>query len=131
MVHTPEQKRLMVVDDDPDICDIVAEVAEDLGFAVTAVSEPGGFESAYRNNDPHALMLDLSMPGTDGIELLRFLADNGSSAAVLLMSGLDTRTLASAQRLGKTHGLNMLGSLQKPIRVSVLEEALSSVLKNI
>ncbi len=120
-------KRLLVVDDDPAMCEVILEVAEDLGFRVATVSETSAFESAYRDHEPQLLVLDLNMPGTDGIQLLRFLADRHSHAAVLLISGLDRRTLASAERLGKTRGLKMLGTLQKPIQIPVLEEALSTV----
>ncbi|MBK1699800.1 response regulator [Thiococcus pfennigii] len=121
-------KRLLVVDDDDDICEIVAEVAEGVGFVVATISDARVFEATYCEQRPHVVVLDLNMPGTDGIELLRVLGENKSAAAVFLMSGVDNRTLASAQRLGKTYGLNMLGALQKPIQISTLEDALSGCL---
>lgn len=117
-------KRLLVVDDDDDICDIVSEVAEAMGFAVVTISNAAEFETTYRSQQPEVIVLDLNMPGTDGVELLRFLAESKSPSAILLMSGLDNRTLASAQRLGRTYGLAMLGTLQKPIQISALEDAL-------
>lgn len=123
--ETAAARRLLVADDEPDICDIVAEVAEYLGFQVAAVHEATEFESVYRKHQPHVVVLDLNMPRVDGIELLRFIAGERHDTAVLLMSGVDRRTLASAERLGTTHGLRMLGALQKPIQITTLEEALT------
>ena len=121
----PKQRRLLVIDDEADICEIIAEVAEYMGFDVKSVSEAEMFEEAFRDHQPDVVVLDLNMPGTDGIEWLRYLAEQDASVAVLIMSGLDSRTLSSAERLGKTHGLEMLGYLQKPIHIPALEESLS------
>jgi hypothetical protein len=45
----------------------------------------------------------------DGVELLRFLADEDFRAPVLIVSGFDRRVLESAFRLGEALGLNMAG----------------------
>ena len=52
--------------------------------------------------------MDLGMP-VDGVELLRFLADEGFQGPVLIISGFDRRVLESAFRLGEAQGLNMAG----------------------
>ena len=69
--------------------------------------------------------LDLGMPGMDGVELIRFLADQQYSAPVLIVSGFDRRVLESAFRLGAALGLTMVGPVEKPVRFEVLEEMLS------
>ncbi len=116
--------RLLVVDDEADICELVKDVAEGIGFEVAALTHADEFRTTYRDIAPTVIILDLHMPGTDGIELLRFLADDQVSAHILLVSGTDARVLSTARRLGKTHGLNMLGAMQKPIMVSDLEDFL-------
>ena len=58
----------------------------------------------------------------DGVELLRFLADEGFRAPVLIISGFDRRVLDSAFRLGAALGLHMVGPLEKPTRLEELEE---------
>jgi CheY-like chemotaxis protein len=71
--------------------------------------------------------LDLGMPGMDGVELLRFLADQDFEEPVLIISGFDRRVLESAFRLGSALGLNMVGPLEKPARLEDLEAILNEL----
>jgi EAL domain-containing protein (putative c-di-GMP-specific phosphodiesterase class I) len=116
--------RLLVIDDQPDLCEFITEAASALGFDAHAVSEPHAFRDACETLKPTVVVLDLQMPGADGIELLRYLADHGCKAHVLLASGMDQRVLATAQQVGRSQGLNMLGALQKPILLNDLEAML-------
>ena len=63
----------------------------------------------------------------DGVELLRFLAEEDSRATVLIVSGFDRRVLESAFRLGEALGLRMVGPLEKPVRFQELERVLSEL----
>jgi YesN/AraC family two-component response regulator len=63
----------------------------------------------------------------DGVELLRFLADQGYAAPVLIVSGFDRRVLESAFRLGEALGLSMAGPLEKPVRLEELETLLGQL----
>ena len=63
----------------------------------------------------------------DGIELLRFLAEQDFKAPVLIVSGFDRRVLESAFRLGEALGLNMAGPLEKPVRLDQLEAMLNQL----
>ena len=71
--------------------------------------------------------LDLGMPGSDGVELTRFLADQEYRGPVLIVSGFDRRVLDSAFRLGEALGLQMAGPVEKPVRFDVLEELLAKL----
>jgi CheY-like chemotaxis protein len=77
------------------------------------------------------VVLDLGMPGMDGIELLRFLAEQGFQSPVLIISGFDRRVLESAFRLGEAHGLTMVGPLEKPVRLEKLEALLIELKSNL
>jgi CheY-like chemotaxis protein len=79
-----------------------------------------------RSFKPPAVILDLVMPGTDGIECLRYLADLGCTAPILVMSGYSGKLLESARSLGDAFGLPFVRSLEKPIRVKLLRTALAS-----
>ena len=79
---------------------------------------------------PTVVVLDLQMPGADGIELLRYLGERGSKAQVLVASGMDQRVLATAQQIGTAQGLSMLGALQKPILLADLEATLRQCLRS-
>jgi YesN/AraC family two-component response regulator len=63
----------------------------------------------------------------DGIELLRFLADEDYQSPVLIVSGFDRRVLESAFRLGEALGLSMVGPLEKPVRFDDLATMLSEL----
>lgn len=116
--------RLLVVDDQEDILDFVQQVSEGMHYAVSAVSEPEQFCREVGQFAPTLIVLDLQMPGTDGIELLRHLGRHGVQAPVLISSGMDSRVLTSAERLGTSIGLNVAGVLQKPIMLAEFESIL-------
>jgi EAL domain-containing protein (putative c-di-GMP-specific phosphodiesterase class I) len=67
------------------------------------------------------------MPETDGIELLRFLADERVTARILIISGFDEKVLDAAERLGAARGLNMAGVLRKPVLIEELSQVLRRV----
>ncbi len=116
--------RLLVIDDQADLCEFISEAAAVLGFETCAVTEPDAFRRAVQEFQPTVVVLDLQMPGADGIELLRYLGERGSKAQVLVASGMDQRVLATAEQIGRAQGLNMLGALQKPILLADLEATL-------
>ena len=62
-------KRLLVIDDDSQIVEFVRMVAEKQGFEVAATSDPDEFMRTYGAFDPNVILLDVVMPGKDGIEL--------------------------------------------------------------
>jgi EAL domain-containing protein (putative c-di-GMP-specific phosphodiesterase class I)/ActR/RegA family two-component response regulator len=116
--------RLLVVDDEPSIGRLVKRVAESVGFEVVATEDPVVFARTARQWHPSVIMLDLSIPGTDGIQLLRGLAADKCAAHIVLISGADGKVLEAAQQLGRERGLNMGKLLQKPTRIETLRELL-------
>jgi EAL domain-containing protein (putative c-di-GMP-specific phosphodiesterase class I) len=117
--------RLLLVDDDPAIGRFIKRVAEGLGFTLTSTTDPGDFLKSARTWYPTLIIMDLQMPGTDGVQLLRELAADQCTAPVILASGFDLRVLRTAQELGATRGLKMAGILEKPIDVDSLRELLT------
>ncbi|MGE0115982.1 MAG: EAL domain-containing protein [Steroidobacteraceae bacterium] len=121
--------RLLVIDDQQELCEFIAEVAKRLGFEAMAVTEADVFRRAYLDFNPTVVVLDLQMSGADGIELLRYLGNQGAKAQVLVASGMDQRVLGTAEQVGRAQGLNMLGALQKPIMLGDLEAVLRKTMK--
>lgn len=115
---TAPPKWLLIVDDEPAICRIIQRAGEELGFAARAVHDGEAFKTAYIDIAPSVIVLDLNIPGSDGIELLRFLALEGSKAQILVVSGHGERVLEAARRLGALRGLNMVGIINKPLRLA-------------
>ena len=121
------QPRLLLIDDEPVLADFIASAAEGCGFDPIISSDDQQFRNEFGAQSPDMVVLDLGMPGMDGVELLRFLADQDYRAPVLIVSGFDRRVLDSAFRLGEALGLNMAGPLEKPVRLERLEEMLGQL----
>ena len=118
--------RLLLVDDDEDVRQMIGDVADELGFAVITTGNAHDFLSAYGDFDPTLVLLDLVMADVDGVELLRTLSKRRCAAKVMVMSGLNAKVLKTAERLGTTHGLQMIGALPKPVELDTLEVMLRS-----
>jgi len=118
------RRRLLVVDDHPDMCDLVREIAEDAGFEVVATTDAGTFQDLF-DGAFDVVVLDLVMPGVDGIELLRVLEEKAFVGKVVLMSGFDKRVLDTAKELARAHGLQVAGVLMKPFRITDLQDILN------
>jgi DNA-binding response OmpR family regulator len=119
------QPRLLLIDDEPTLAEFLASAAEESGFEPVITDNDEEFRAAFLGQTPQMVALDLGMPGMDGVELIRFLADQNYDAPVLIVSGFDRRVLESAFRLGEALGLTMVGPVEKPVRFEVLEEMLS------
>ena len=121
------QPRLLLIDDEPALADFLANGAREAGFEPVITAEDQEFRDQFMALRPEMVALDLGMPGMDGIELLRFLADQQYAAPVLIVSGFDRRVLESAFRLGEALGLSMAGPLEKPVRLEELEALLGQL----
>ena len=121
------QPRLLLIDDEPVLADFIADAAKNAGFEPVVASEDGQFRAEFLAERPSMVVLDLGMPGMDGVELLRFLAGEDYRSPVLIVSGFDRRVLDSAFRLGEALGLSMAGPLEKPVRLERLEEMLGQL----
>ena len=121
------QPRLLLIDDEPVLADFLANGAREAGFDPVVAAADQEFREEFLAQRPDMVALDLGMPGMDGVELLRFLADQGYAAPVLIVSGFDRRVLESAFRLGEALGLQMAGPLEKPVRLEELETLLGQL----
>jgi DNA-binding response OmpR family regulator len=121
------EPRLLLIDDEPALADFLASAARECGFDPHITERDEDFRAQFIADRPEMVALDLGMPGMDGVELLRFLAEQNYSAPVLIVSGFDRRVLESAFRLGEALGLNMAGPVEKPVRLEDLETTLKEL----
>jgi len=119
--------RLLLIDDEPHLAAFVADAGELSGYAAQIAKGDDDFRRQFDSDHPAVVALDLGMPGSDGVELLRFLAERAFAGPVLIISGFDRRVLDSAFRLGEALGLAMAGPLEKPTRLEVLEDLLTQL----
>ena len=113
--------RLLLIDDEPVLAEFVAKAADLSGYEPLIANGDDDFRQQFEDNDPALVALDLGMPDSDGIELLRFLADRDFEGPVLIISGFERRVIVSAFNLGEALGLRMVGPLEKPARLEELE----------
>lgn len=118
--------RLLVLDDDVELGALIGELGQHSGFDAVVTHDAEAFNEELGRAAPDLIVLDLQMPNTDGVEILRELAANGTRAGVLLVSGMDKRTIASAEFFGRQAGLNIVGTLQKPFTPETMMSKLSS-----
>lgn len=122
--------RILLVDDDAFALKLVSHQLATLGYRdVVAIDKP---EEALARIEAdvtgfNLVLLDLQMPGIDGIEFVRHLARLHFSGAVALMSGEDDRILQTAYRLAAAHELAVRGALHKPVTPGQLEVLLGAV----
>ena len=120
-------RRLLIIDDEPQFGILIRRIAEHCGFEVETTLTAGNFKDAYASFQPDAIILDLAVPEMDGIELLRWLADIGCSAPILIASGFGSKVIESAKLLGEARGLAMAGVIAKPFRVAELQAQLTGL----
>ncbi|TAJ92177.1 MAG: sigma-54-dependent Fis family transcriptional regulator [Gammaproteobacteria bacterium] len=106
---------ILVVDDEPDICSLVKEILEDEGFNVTVAKNAAEARAARGGINFDLILLDIWMPDTDGISLLKEWSESGlGSLPVIMMSGHGTvETAVEATRLGAYDFLEKPLSLAK------------------
>ncbi|MBW0008331.1 MAG: response regulator [Sphingomonas sp.] len=121
------QPRLLLIDDEPALAEFLANAATACGFDPIVTARDEQFRDEFIAKRPEMVALDLGMPGMDGVELTRFLAEQEYRGPVLIVSGFDRRILESAFRLGEALGLQMVGPVEKPVRFDVLEELLGKL----
>jgi DNA-binding response OmpR family regulator len=122
-----EIARLLVVDDEPSVCEFVRRVAERAGFKVETATTHAQFQRAYESFKPTAIMFDLVMPEVDGVALLQILSDLNCTVPLLIMSGYHPELLNSSRRLGDGYDLDVRGTLRKPFGMAELQAALRTL----
>lgn len=107
---------LLVVDDEPDIRELLKEILDDEGYGVEMAENAEAARQARRARRPDLILLDIWMPGTDGISLLKEWGESGGNdTPVIMMSGHGTvETAVEATRLGA------YDFIEKPISMAKL-----------
>ena len=114
---------ILLVDDDNFIIEQMQAVLKLMGIANIKTANNGEQALTVISQPLHnidVMLCDLNMPGMDGVEFLRYLAQSKYAGALILISGEEKRLLKTAEELAKAHGLNVLGVIEKPISPEVL-----------
>mgnify|MGYP001818640739 CR=1 FL=1 len=119
----------LVVDDDPILLEVGCAALHSLGVA-TLLRASSGIDALHKleTSGQHVdlILSDLQMPGMDGMAFFRALKAANYRGALVVLSSMDTATLALAQRLAASQDIDVRGILQKPLDVKRLAALLRS-----
>jgi DNA-binding NtrC family response regulator len=117
--------RILVVDDEANIRALIDEILSEEGYSVTTAADAKEARAARKEQDYDLVLLDIWMPDTDGISLLKEWSENGGTGTVVMMSGHGSvDTAVEATRLGAFDFIEKPVSLAKLLRT--VEKALAA-----
>lgn len=121
------ERRLLILDDEPEVGRIIGLIAEGAGFEWRSTIHPDDFFRELDNWLPTHLAIDLVMPEMDGVQVMRQLSERDCTCRIVITSGVGFRVMDAAMRSGVEHGLDVRGVVPKPfsaltLRVLLLDE---------
>ena len=115
-------KRILVVDDSEVILDVLREFFR-RDYTVDTVGNAASALTAAVEHKPDAILIDIRMPGLDGLTLLEKLRDLGIQTPIFMMTGYDSKQVAlEAMKRGAN------GYLPKPFDLLHLEQVLAETI---
>jgi DNA-binding NtrC family response regulator len=125
-----EKPHILVVDDEPDIRELIQDILVDEGYKVSVAENGEEARKAFTTQSPDLTLLDIWMPDVDGISLLKEFKQHQSTATIVMMSGHGTiETAVEATRLGASDFIEKPLSMAKLLRG--IELALESQSKHV
>ena len=123
---TGAARSLLILDDDDLVGMLVATIGRLDGLEVRLTTRLDEFEAALEAFTPSHIVLDMTLPGCTGEEVLQQLARRGCRARVILASGVDATRLGDASALARQLGLDLAGALSKPFTPAALRALLAA-----
>lgn len=80
------QPKILVIDDDPRLRDLLVRYLTEQGFQVQALADARDLDKKLQRDPPHLLVLDLMLPGEDGLAVCRRLRAAGESVPVIMLT---------------------------------------------
>ena len=84
-------KKLLVVDDEEEICDFLKSFFEERGFDVSTATSGEEAVKAVDQAEPHVVLLDVQMPGMNGLAALKKIKEGHPAVKVIMVTALETR----------------------------------------
>ena len=123
--ETAKSKSVLIIEDDDDICAILAEFFRYEGVeAITALNGQAAIQFLSSNPPPDLILTDLSMPGMAGDELIHKLRENPKTKAIpVIVSSAAENIVEYATKIGAQ------GYLKKPFKLTQISELIENYLK--
>jgi two-component system OmpR family response regulator len=119
-----EPLRVLVVDDEPNIVDVISMALRYEGFEVRGAASGGEAIDAVSEFRPHLLVLDIMLPDMEGFDVARRLSDSGAGVPILFLTARDATE-------DKVRGLTMGGDdyVTKPFSLEELVARIRTILR--
>lgn len=117
--------KILVLDDEPFMHKLLERMLANLGYASVSSCDNGSAALEVidsPNDSPGLILLDINMPGMDGLEFVRHLVERHYNGSLILVSGEDERMQQAAEKLARAHKITVLGHLHKPASPEGLAE---------
>ncbi|HCK98568.1 MAG TPA: hypothetical protein DHW42_00480 [Candidatus Marinimicrobia bacterium] len=120
------KNKILVIDDEPNVCSFLAEYLAYKGFE-TRISQ-SGLEALQiiGVEDFDLILLDLIMPGMNGMEFLEIMKKMGKKTPVIIVTGVKDKNVAN-----DTMEMGAVDFIPKPIDLDRLEQSLIINIKNL
>ncbi|MEQ9641516.1 MAG: response regulator [Alphaproteobacteria bacterium] len=118
-------KKILVIDDEVDFAGFVGEAGRRLGYDVEVCHASAEAKRRLADIAPDLIVLDIVMPGEDGVEFLQWLRGQPLRPILILMTGYNPKYAEMAGALGRVAGLEVAALLTKPVRIKALQEVLN------
>lgn len=116
--------KVLIVDDDRDICEYMRTMLEATGYEVATLSDPTRAVDRIREEEFHVLIIDLMMPKMDGIELIQRIRKVDSDVAIVVFTGYPSvETAVDALKL------NVSDYVKKPFDMDDFREKIADILR--
>ena len=124
--HDAVPADVFIVDDEEGICELLALALQPLGVKAARFQSAEDAIAALERGQPDIVFLDISLKGSDAIDVIRALGRMHFGGGVQLMSGRSALLLEDVRRIGARHGLYMRPPLEKPFRADAVRQAVIS-----
>ncbi len=123
--HKSGMNPICIVDDQPYICSTISGILKDEGYQVIVFSDAEKFLRSLDTIEPSLVMLDIWLPGLDGLQLLKCLQERFPTLPIIMMSGhAGIETAVSAIKAGA------YDFMEKPLHLDVLLDKVQSAIKH-
>jgi DNA-binding response OmpR family regulator len=122
-------KRILLIDDEPDITFTIKDILEDNGFQVDSFNDPILALNSYKSNFYDLVILDIKMPNMDGFELYTKMREKDPKVKICFFTAIAMFTeeiKKSLLALGKTIDKDYF--IQKPIKIEVLIKKITLIM---
>jgi len=116
-------KKVLVVDDEPLFCEMVRRFLEGRGYSVVEAYDGDQALVVYDQARPDVILLDVRMPGKDGLQVLRELKVIDPAASVIMVAAVRDEELA---RMARAEGA--LEYITKPVDLDYLDSVIATTM---